>query len=92
MQLLFIFTFFIYAVIFNGFNTRNKGFNVLKNITKNPKFLVVMIGIGIAQSLIIQYGGVIFSTAQMNLHDFLSALGLAFLIIPIDMIRKVFVK
>lgn len=88
----FIFTFFIYAIIFNGFNTRNKGFNVLKNITKNPKFLVVMIGIGIAQSLIIQYGGAIFSTVQMNLHDFLLALGLAFLIVPIDMIRKVFVK
>ena len=88
----FIFTFFIYAIIFNGFNTRNKGFNVLKNITKNPKFLVVMVGIGIAQSLINQYGGAVFSTVQMNLHDFLLALGLAFLIIPIDMIRKVFIK
>ena len=86
--LTFMFTFFIYAVIFNSLNTRSHGFNVLEHIGKNKKFVYVMTSIAVAQSLIIQFGGEIFSTVPMDLKHFGLALGLAFLIIPVDMIRK----
>ena len=86
--LTFMFTFFIYAVIFNSLNTRSHGFNVLEHIGKNKKFIYVMTSIAVAQSLIIQFGGEIFSTVPMDLKHFGLALGLALLIIPVDMVRK----
>ena len=84
----FMFTFFIYSIIFNSLNTRSTGINVLEHISENKKFIIVMGGIAIAQSLIIQYGGKVFSTVPMDLKHFGIALALAFLIIPIDFIRK----
>jgi len=86
--LTFMFTFFIYAVIFNSLNTRSHGFNVFEHIGRNKRFIYVMISIAIVQSLIIQFGGEVFSTVPMDLKHFGMALGLAFLIIPVDMIRK----
>ena len=50
-----------------------------------------MTSIAVVQSLIIQFGGDIFSTVPMDLKHFGLALGLAFLIIPVDMIRKAFI-
>ena len=86
--LTFMFTFFIYAVIFNSLNTRSHGFNVFKHIGRNKRFIYVMVSIAIVQSLIIQFGGEVFNTVPMDLKHFGMALGLAFLIIPVDMIRK----
>lgn len=86
--LTFMFTFFIYAVIFNSLNTRSHGFNVFEHIVKNKRFIYVMVSIAVVQSLIIQFGGEVFSTVPMDLKHFGMALGLAFLIIPVDMIRK----
>lgn len=86
--LTFMFTFFIYAVIFNSLNTRSHGFNVFEHIGRNKRFIYVMVSIAIVQSLIIQFGGEVFSTVPMDLKHFGMALGLAFLIIPVDMIRK----
>ena len=86
--LTFMFTFFIYAVIFNSLNTRSHGFNVFEHIGKNKRFIYVMVSIAVVQSLIIQFGGEVFSTVPMDLKHFGMALGLAFLIIPVDMIRK----
>ena len=86
--LTFMFTFFIYAVIFNSLNTRSHGFNVFEHIGRNKRFIYVMVSIAIVQSLIIQFGGEVFNTVPMDLKHFGMALGLAFLIIPVDMIRK----
>lgn len=86
--LTFMFTFFIYAVIFNSLNTRSYGFNVFEHIGRNKRFIYVMVSIAIVQSLIIQFGGEVFNTVPMDLKHFGLALGLAFLIIPVDMIRK----
>ena len=86
--LTFMFTFFIYAVIFNSLNTRSHGFNVFEHIGRNKRFIYVMVSIAIVQSLIIQFGGEVFNTVPMDLKHFGLALGLAFLIIPVDMIRK----
>lgn len=84
----FMFTFFIYAIIFNSLNTRSTGINVLEHITSNQKFIYIMGGIALVQSLIIQFGGKVFSTVPMDLKHFGYAMILAFLIIPIDFIRK----
>ena len=84
----FIFTFFIYSVIFNSLNTRSTGINVFNHILENKKFIVVMGSIAIVQSFIIQYGGKVFSTVSMDMKHFVLALFFASLIIPVDFIRK----
>ena len=84
----FTFTVFIYAIIFNSLNTRSTGFNVFEHIGENKKFSIVIISIAVVQTLIIQFGGKVFSTVPMDLKHYGLALAIAALIIPIDMIRK----
>ena len=88
----FMFTFFIYSILFNSLNTRSTDINIFEHIMENKNFIFVMGGIAIVQSLIIQYGGRIFSTVPMDLKHFGLALALAFLIIPIDFIRKTIIR
>lgn len=77
----FTFTVFIYAIIFNSLNTRSTGFNVFEHIGENKKFSIVMISIAIVQTLIIQFGGKVFSTVPMDLKHYGLALAIAALII-----------
>ena len=88
----FTFTVFIYAVIFNSFNTRSNGFNIFEHIGKNKKFLIVMISIAVVQTLVIQFGGKVFSTIPMDIQHYIIALLIAVLIIPADFIRKALTK
>lgn len=88
----FMFAFFIYSILANSLNTRSEGFNLFEKITENKRFIYVMGGLVIAQTLIIQFGGKIFSTIAMDIKHYLFAMGLALCIIPIDMIRKAIMK
>ena len=88
----FTFTVFIYAVIFNSLNTRSNGFNVFEHIGENKKFSIVMISIAVVQTLIIQFGGKVFSTVPMDVQHYIVALLIAVLIIPADLIRKSLTK
>lgn len=88
----FTFTVFIYAVIFNSLNTRSNRFNIFEHIGENKKFSIVMISIAVVQTLIIQFGGKVFSTVPMNIQHYIIALLIAVLIIPADFIRKALTK
>ena len=88
----FTFTVFIYAVIFNSLNTRSNGFNVFEHIGENKKFSIVMISIAVVQTLIIQFGGKVFSTVPKDVQHYIVALLIAVLIIPADLIRKALTK
>ena len=88
----FTFTVFIYAVIFNSLNTRSNGFNVFEHFGENKKFSIVMISIAVVQTLIIQFGGKVFSTVPMDVEHYIVALLIAVLIIPADLIRKALTK
>ena len=84
----FYMTFFVYAILFNALNTRSTGFNLFKNISKNKKFLLIMISIAFVQTLILYFGGVVFGTVPLDMIHYFAALGLALLVIPIDFVRK----
>lgn len=87
----FIFTFFIYAVIFNSLNTRSTGFNLFEHITENKKFMIVMTLIFVMQTLLIYFAGAIFNTVPIPMPALFTALGLGILIIPVDMLKKLIV-
>lgn len=84
----FAFSVFIFTIIVNSLNTRSETYNVLDHIGSNKKFILVMGSIFIAQTLIIQFGGKMFSTVYMDFKHLMIALAIASLIIPIDLIRK----
>lgn len=88
----FMFTVFIYSIIFNSLNTRSEGFDLFNHIKSNTMFIWVMTSIAIFQSLIIQFGGKVFGTVPMDLEHFGLALLIAILIIPIDFIRKAIIS
>lgn len=88
----FMFATFILAVIWNSFNARTESLNLFENLSKNKGFLMVMGGVTLVQILIIQFGGAMFGTTPLSLSNWLLAIAIGFLIIPIDMIRKVIVK
>lgn len=88
----FVFCTFIYAVIFNAFNTRSSDYNIFEGITKNKKFLYVMGSIFVLQTLLIYVGGAVFGTVPMDAQTLLASIGLGFLIIPVDMVKKFIYK
>lgn len=85
-------TFFIYAILWNALNTRSTGLDILSHISKNKKFVWIMVLIMVVQTLILQFGGAVFGTVPMDIEHYLVAAGLAALVIPIDMVRKVLTR
>ena len=88
----FMFAFFIFSIIFNSLNTRSEKLNLFEHIKDNKKFIIVMGGIFIMQSVLLQIGGAVFGTTPLTLRAFIVAILLALLIIPVDMVRKLVVR
>ncbi len=87
----FMFAFFIYSVIFNSFNPRSDRFNLFEHIGENKNFILVMGSIFVLQTVIIQIGGQVFNTTMLSARALLVSMALGFLIIPVDLVRKMFV-
>lgn len=88
----FMFAFFIYAIIFNSFNTRSEKWNLFEHISSNKNFIWVMGGIFILQTIIIQIGGKVFHTCPLTAKALVTAMLLGLVVIPVDMIRKLIVN
>lgn len=88
----FMFAFFIYSIIFNSLNTRSETLNIFEHIGQNKKFIFVMSGIFVMQTILLEIGGPIFGTAPLTIKGYIAAIVLALLIIPVDMIRKLIVS
>ncbi len=86
------FVFFVFASIFNAFNTRADGIDLIENLAANKRFILVMGLISVIQILITYFGGEVLRTSGLNLKEWLVALFFAILIIPTDLIRKLISK
>ena len=83
---------FIFMSIFNSFNARTNRLNILSNITKNKVFLIITLFIVVVQILMIYYGGDTFRTSGLNIREFMIMILIALTVIPIDFLRKIFLK
>lgn len=88
----FMFAFFIYAIIFNSLNTRSETLNVFEHIGQNKRFGIVMGSIFVLQTLLLEFGGVVFGTEPLTLKAYVVAILLALLIVPVDFARKLIMK
>jgi len=87
-----VFAVFMMAITFNGFNARTAHLNVLRGIEKNKNFIYVMLSIFILQFVFVTFGGDVLSVEALSPMGWLTCVVMAFLIIPIDIIRKAFTK
>ncbi len=82
------FAFFIFMAVFNAFNARTDRMNLFDNIGGNTGFLQVMGLIVVVQVIMTYFGGVILRCFGLTLTEWAFVIGMAFTIIPVDLIRK----
>lgn len=85
-----VFATFMMAITFNGFNARTTHLNVLSGIGRNKNFIWVMLSIFVLQFVFVTFGGSVLSVESLSPQAWLTCLAMAFLVIPIDMLRKLF--
>ena len=83
-----VFATFMMAIAFNGFNARTEHTNVFEHLGRNRNFLIVMGVIFLAQFIFVTIGGAVLSVHALTATTWLVCAVIAFLVIPIDVIRK----
>ena len=88
-----LFATFMMAITFNGFNARTSHLNPFEGLGRNKNFIIVMLSIIGLQYLFVTFGGKVLEVEPLTLRTWGVCALLAFLVIPIDIIRKlIFVK
>ena len=87
-----LFATFMMAITFNGFNARTAHMNPFENLMRNKNFLWVMLSIFVMQFVFVTFGGEVLSVESLSLKSWLICLVMAFMVIPIDMVRKAIMK
>ncbi len=87
-----LFATFMMAITFNGFNARTGHINPFENLGRNKNFLLVMLSIFVLQFVFVTFGGDVLNVESLSVQSWLICIILAFLVIPIDMIRKMIMK
>lgn len=87
-----VFATFMMAITFNGFNARTNHLNVLANINGNNNFIVVMLTIFAMQFVFVTLGGEMLSVESLTPGSWLLCGIIAFMVIPLDILRKLLLK
>jgi len=82
------FSLLMLVAMFNGFNVRVDDIHLLRGLSKNPLFLIVAMIIAGGTFLIVNFGGELFQVTPLSFEQWMVIIGLAFLVIPMDLIRK----
>ena len=80
------------VAMFNGFNVRVDDIHLLRGLTKNPLFIIVALTIIGGTFGIVNFGGEMFSVTPLSFEQWALIFGLAFLVIPMDLIRKLIIR
>ena len=87
-----LFATFMMAITFNGFNARTTRLNLFEGLGRNKNFILVMTLILILQYLFVTFGGNVLNVEPLSVHSWFICAVLAFLVIPIDIVRKIIVR
>lgn len=86
------FSFFIFSGLFNAFSARTGEINLLKNLSKNKAFILIIAASAGIQLLLIAFGGDMFRTVMLSLKEILTVFAISFLVIPADVISKTLLR
>ena len=87
-----LFATFMMAITFNGFNARTSHLNVFKDLGRNTNFIIVMLAIFVMQYVFVTFGGDVLGVESLSGNSWLICALLAFMVIPLDIIRKIVMK
>jgi len=82
------FSFFIFMSTINAFNVRTPKINIFDHLVGNSQFILVIAFIWFVQVVFTYLGGSVLRTVPLLAHEWAFIMGLSFIIIPFDMIRK----
>ena len=82
------FALFIFASVFNCFNSRTDRLKLFSGITKNRAFILIMAAVLVVQIIFVYLGGAVLRTAPLTLRELLVTAALALLVFPAEFIRK----
>jgi len=85
------FSFYIFITTINAFNVRTPYINIFDNISGNSGFFYVIFIIFVVQISFTYIGGNILRTVPLHLDEWIKIIGFAFVIIPFDLLRKMFI-
>jgi magnesium-transporting ATPase (P-type) len=85
------FAFFIFITSINAFNVRTPKINIFDNITNNRGFIIVLTIIFVVQIVFTIIGGKFLRTIPLTAWEWSFLIGISFVIIPWDMVRKIFI-
>lgn len=81
-----------FMAVFNGFNIRTEHINLFKGIEKNKLFSGIAVGIFIGTFFICNLLGNLVKVTSLDLMQWITVIVTAFMVIPIDLMRKVIKK
>jgi len=85
------FSFYIFITTVNAFNVRSPTINIFENISLNRGFLIVLAVIFGVQIVFTIIGGPLLRTVPLESFEWAYVIAMSFIIIPLDMIRKVLI-
>ena len=86
------FAFFIFAGVFNCFNARTDRLKLLAGIGQNRPFTLIMLAISVIQIAFVYFGGDILRTMPLSFRELATALFMALLVFPAELLSKLFWK
>lgn len=81
-----------FMAVFNGFNIRTEHINLFNGINKNKLFSVIAIGIFIMTFALCNFAENLIKVTALDFKHWAVIIILAFMVIPIDIVRKVIEK
>lgn len=77
-----------FMAVFNGFNIRTEHMNLFKGIGKNKLFSYIAVGICAMTVILCDFAGALIKATAIDLNHWLVIIALAFMVIPVDLVRK----
>lgn len=81
-----------FMAVFNGFNIRTEHINLFNGIGKNKMFSAIAVGIFAMTFAICNFAGNLVKVTALDLQHWMVILILSFMVIPVDLIRKIIGK
>lgn len=77
-----------FMAVFNGFNIRTEHMNLFTELSKNKMFVYIAAGIFVGTILLCNFAENLVKVTALDLNHWIAVIILAFMVIPIDLVRK----
>jgi magnesium-transporting ATPase (P-type) len=81
-----------FMAVLNGFNIRTEHINLFNGLNNNKLFSRIAIGIMIGVVLVCTFAGDFMKVCALNTTQWAIVIGLSLIVIPVDIMRKIFIK